>query len=89
MISHLTESFIKLFDKIPESIKHQARSAYKQWKEDPFRSNLQFKKVHQSKPIYSVRVNIGWRALGYKEGDDIVWFWIGSHESYNKILSQL
>jgi hypothetical protein len=87
--SYLTEDFIKLFEKLPERIQNRARYAYKQWKENPFRPNLQFKKVHQTKPIYSVRVNIGWRALGFKEDEKIIWFWVGSHESYNKIISQL
>lgn len=89
MNSYLNEDFIKHFGKLPERIKNHARQAYRQWKENPYYPGLQFKRVHRSKPIYSVRVSIGWRALGYKKNNSILWFWIGSHESYNKIISQL
>ena len=67
----------------------KAREAYKLWKDDPYNSTLQFKQVHAGRPIYSVRVGIGWRALGVKDGDDVVWFWIGSHADYDKLLSHL
>jgi hypothetical protein len=36
-----------------------------------------------------VRVGIGWRALGVREQDAMVWFWIGSHAEYDQILKQL
>jgi hypothetical protein len=36
-----------------------------------------------------VRVGIGWRALGFREGEAIVWFWIGSHNVYDKLIEQL
>jgi len=32
---------------------------------------------------------MGWRVLGLVEGDYILWFWIGSHNAYNKLLRQL
>ncbi len=40
-------------------------------------------------PIYSVRIGLDYRALGVREGDDIVWFWIGSHADYDRLVSQL
>jgi hypothetical protein len=30
-----------------------------------------------------------YRALGVKEGDEIIWFWIGSHADYDRLLSRL
>jgi hypothetical protein len=44
--------------------------------------------VHPSRPIYSVRIGIHYRALGVREGDDIVWFWVGSHDEYERLISQ-
>jgi hypothetical protein len=32
---------------------------------------------------------LGYRALAVKEGDAIIWFWIGSHAEYEKLLAQL
>ena len=59
------------------------------WKQNPYHPSLQFKPIHPSKPIYSVRIGIGWRAVEVKDNDTIVWFWIGSHEEYNNLISQL
>ncbi len=89
MTSYLSEDFIKLFRKLPKDVQAGAKNAYRKWKQDPFYSSLQFKKVHPTKPVYSVRVSSGWRAMGFKESDKMLWFWIGSHESYNKLISQL
>ncbi len=40
-------------------------------------------------PIDSVRISLDHRALGVRAGEDIVWFWIGSHADYDKVISQL
>jgi hypothetical protein len=47
--------------------------------------SLQFKKVDEPN-VYSVRVGLGYRALGMMDGTDIVWFWIGSHSEYDKLI---
>lgn len=31
-----------------------------------------------------VRIGEHYRALGLREGDIIAWFWIGTHEEYNR-----
>jgi hypothetical protein len=46
--------------------------------------------VHPTSPIYSVRVGRAWRALGLRRDyDRMVWFWIGSHADYDRLLSQI
>ena len=45
-----------------------------------------FKKLDHRNGIYSARVGIGYRVLGRFEGEDIVWFWIGSHGDYDHFL---
>ena len=42
-----------------------------------------------TEPIYSVRVTLGYRALGLLQKDEIVWFWIGSHAEYDRLLTKL
>jgi len=32
---------------------------------------------------------MNYRALGILQGNDIIWFWIGSHLEYEKLLKQL
>lgn len=56
---------------------------------DPAHPSLQFKRVHAKEPIYSVRVGLGWRAVGVRSDDTVVWFWIGSHAEYDNLLSGL
>jgi hypothetical protein len=33
-----------------------------------------------------VRVGLRYRALGVEVDDGIVWFWIGSHSDYDRLL---
>jgi hypothetical protein len=40
-------------------------------------------------PFYSVRVGLGYRALGLREGEHVYWFWIGSHAEYDELLRRL
>lgn len=40
-------------------------------------------------PVYSVRVTRDYRALGVRDDGDMIWFWIGSHTNYERVLRQL
>jgi len=87
--SQLSEDFISCFRKLPARIQRLARKNHKLWKGNPAHPSLQFKPVGTRMPVYSIRVGIGWRALGLKVDDVIVWFWIGSHAEYEVLLRQL
>ena len=89
MISHTTAKFWKLYSTLPTDIRKQAKTAYSQFKKNPYHPSLQFKRVHSNKPIYSVRINIDCRAVGIVDNAEIIWFWIGSHREYEKILQKL
>ena len=89
MISHTTERFRKLYGNLPEQIRNQARQAYSQFQSDPYYPGLHFKRVHSSQPIYSVRITKDYRAIGVQQDNEIIWFWIGSHSDYEKLLSEL
>jgi hypothetical protein len=82
-----TERFRKAFDLLPEPVQKKTRTAYRKWKLDPDHPSLNFKKVHATKPIYSVRIDLKYRALGVKNRTTIIWFWIGSHAEYNNIIN--
>lgn len=89
MKSQLTPDFISLFRRLPARIQRLARKSYTLWSENPGHPSVQFKLVGKRSPVYSVRVSIGWRALGLKVDDAIVWFWIGSHAEYELLLREL
>lgn len=89
MKSHLTNQFIKCFKLLPDRIKNLSRKNYKIWKNNHFHLSLCFKEAKENTNIYSIRVGIGWRALGIIEDNNIIWFWIGSHSDYNNIIDSL
>lgn len=89
MKSSVTKAFRKQLDTLPVDVQEQADRAYAIWRSEPYHPGLQFKRVSQRQPIYSVRVGIGYRALGLREDDHIFWFWIGSHAEYDELLKRL
>jgi len=53
-------------------IQKKADKAFRVWKHNPSHPSLQFKQVHATKPIYSARVDIGYRAVGVKDNDVMI-----------------
>jgi len=89
MKSSVTKAFRKQLSQLPESVQEQATKAYALWRSDPYHNSLQFKRVSQRQPIYSVRVGLNYRVLGLLEEDCIYWFWIGAHAEYDELLQRL
>ena len=89
MISHITQAFRTAFAALPAQIQPQAREAYKLFRQNPSHPSLRWKRVHPTRPIYSVRVGRGHRAVGIDEADEVVWFWIGSQAAYDQLLRRL
>jgi hypothetical protein len=65
------------------------RRAYALWQTSPAHPSLRFKKVHPTEPIYSVRVDLDWRAVGVLDDDTVIWFWVGPHAEYEALLRSL
>ncbi|WP_420795895.1 hypothetical protein [Candidatus Symbiobacter mobilis] len=53
-------------------------------KSDISHPSLQFKKCGT---VYSVRVGSHYRALATTIQEGFLWFWIGTHAEYDKLLS--
>ena len=88
MKSRTTSRFRDAYADLPERIKRRARKAYELFEQNPRHPSLRFKKVHGSRPIYSVRITKDYRAVGIQKDESVIWFWIGSHEDY-LLLAQL
>jgi hypothetical protein len=69
-------------------IQQQARDAYQLWLKSSDYPSLDYKQVHDKQPIYSVRIGIHYRAVGVKHDDHMLWFWIGPHAEYDKLLKR-
>ena len=89
MTSKTTERFRSAYAGLPEHVQRRAREGYRLFQENPRHPGLQFKQVHSSRPIYSARVGLGYRALAVVDGDAVVWFWIGTHADYDRLLRTL
>jgi len=89
MNSFLLPEFLALYRALPESVRQQARQAYSLFQQNPHHPGLRFRQVHPTRPIFSARVGLHHRTVGLRQGNDISWFWIGSHAEYDHLLSQL
>jgi hypothetical protein len=85
--SHTTAAFRTLLAAAPAGIQAKAQAAYKIWTQNPAHPSLRYKKVHDTLPIYSVRIDRDWRAVGTLQQGAMVWFWIGPHDEYERLLS--
>lgn len=86
MRSKTTHKFWKEFDSLPRRVQKRAIQAYKLWLQNPNAQGLYFKLVSQKGPIYSVRIGLEHRALGVLRGDTIIWYWIGHHDEYLRLI---
>ena len=86
---HLTlPRFWKHYQELPEEVRKLADKNYEILSTNPFHPSLHFKKVGRTRQLWSVRVGESYRALGAEKSEGIVWFWIGTHEDYDKILKK-
>jgi hypothetical protein len=76
-----------VFRQAPNKVKKRARRMYRLWKANPYHPSLHFKQIHAQESMYSVRIGLGWRAIGLREGATMTWVWIGSHADYDKFIS--
>jgi mRNA-degrading endonuclease RelE of RelBE toxin-antitoxin system len=88
MKSKATPGFWRQYNRLPHKEQRRARKAYQTWRANPSTPGLRFKRVSEEEPIYSARVSDDYRVLGLLEGDTVVWFWIGAHDEYERILKQ-
>ena len=77
--------FRRCYDKLPEDVRRLADKCYTLLKENPHHPSLHLKEVGR---LWSVRVGLHFRAVGVEEDSDLVWFWIGSHAEYDKIVGR-
>lgn len=86
MNSIVTADFIDCFARLPPEVQEQARRAHLIWRANPWHPGLRFKPIRGHEALYSVRIGLGWRALGRLDGNTVTWFWIGSHADYDRLI---
>ncbi len=78
-------SFWDYYNKLPISIKELADRNFQILKANPRHPSLHLKKVNK---YWSVRVGIKYRAVAIELEEGLLWFWIGSHGEYDKIIQE-
>jgi hypothetical protein len=76
-------SFWHAYDKLPKPIRELADRNFALLRSEPRHPSLHFKKVGR---FWSVRVGLGYRALAMEADSDLIWFWIGSHAEYDRMV---
>lgn len=79
--------FWKHYRQLPQEVQRVADKNFQLLKTDPYHPSLHFKKVGKQKQLWSVRAGRGYRALGREKPESVVWFWIGSHQEYDRLLA--
>jgi hypothetical protein len=80
-----TPQFWVCYHNVPDDIRRLADRAYTLLRQDPRHPSLHFKKVGR---FLSVRVGLHYRALAVEQESEVIWFWIGSHAEYEKLLDR-
>jgi mRNA-degrading endonuclease RelE of RelBE toxin-antitoxin system len=76
-------SFWETYKELPDNIQELADKNFELLKIDPRHPSLHFKKVGN---YWSVRVGKKYRALGVEIEEGLIWFWIGAHSEYDKLI---
>jgi hypothetical protein len=86
VISKTTPQFWQRHAGLPAEVRRLADKAYVAWKKNPDHGSLHFKKIQGHEALWSVRIGLAYRALARRNGDLIVWVWIGHHSEYNRLI---
>lgn len=88
MNSKAAPQFWRLYNRLSRREQQRVRKAYQIWKTNPSAPGLRFKRVSEEEPLYWTRVSDDYRVPGLVESDSIIWFWIGRHDEYERILNK-
>jgi hypothetical protein len=86
MQSRTARRFWRLFSDLPVDPQRDAKRAYRLFQSNPAHPELQFKKLGGEDDIYSARIGPEYRALAVVKKDRIVWYWIGNHSEYDRLV---
>ena len=78
-----TPDFWAAYERLPEEVRRVADKNFRILQRDPRHPSLHFKRIGR---FYSVRVGRDFRSLALIDGEELLWFWIGSHAEYDAIL---
>jgi hypothetical protein len=78
-----TPRFWHAYDELPPETQKLADGAFALVKRDPRHPSLHLKKVGR---FWSARVGSHHRVLAVEESGALIWFWIGRHDEYDRLI---
>ena len=84
MTHYTSPSFWKLYDALPQRTQLLADKNFELLKRNQKHPSLHFKKINK---YHSARVGIYYRTLAVEVDDGLLWFWIGNHSDYDKLIN--
>jgi len=87
-LKHFTVAdFWKGYEILSKEVQVLADKSFDLLKKNPRHPSLQFKKI-QNTDFWSARVGLYFRVLAFQKAEGFVWFWIGTHAQYNKLIGK-
>ena len=83
LIHQASPRFWGCYTRLPSAIKQLSDANFALLKQNPRHPSLHFKQIGQ---FWSVRVGLHYRALGVSIPGGVVWFWIGTHSEYDRLI---
>jgi hypothetical protein len=83
VIHYAAPDFWACYRALPTEIQSLADRAFGQLKADPHHPSLHFKKAGA---FWSSRVGLHYRALAVEVPNGVLWFWIGTHAEYDRLV---
>jgi hypothetical protein len=80
-----TPRFWHCYRRLPTEVQRLADGCFALLRQDSRHPSLHLKKAGR---FWSVRVGLHYRSLAVEDGADLVWFWIGTHAEYDKLLGR-
>ena len=86
MKSATLPSFWEAYQSLDPDVRQGARKAFRLVAENLFHPSLHFKCINSANDVWpnGVRVTLAYLAIGAMEGDTVIWFWIGTHDEYER-----
>lgn len=83
MPHYASPAFWDCYDALPPPVRATADKAFALLKDKPGHPSLHLKRVGR---FWSVRVGLSYRALAVPVADGLLWFWIGTHGDYDRLI---
>lgn len=85
MISRTSSRFWKCYRKLPKHIRKEARKA----KESILSKSSLQKGTFYPSNFFFAYISKDYPAVGIQQNNQIIWFWLGSHNDYDNLLKKI